>query len=163
MLSLTFDTRDAQQQMGSFLSTLQRQFPEVLGEIGREIAAAAHRDFVVKSRGGTGADGEKWPELTPVVQRRKTRRGRPSIGIDRGELGSLNSIRPLVGPGTNAYGKPIGPLEVAIDFVDQPKANFFSGHAGFRRPLMSAVLPDLWYQLATRAAQHALLRLTSPV
>lgn len=158
MLSLTIDTRDAQQQIGTLLSALQRQYPEMLGAIGREITTAAHRDFVVKARGGTGADGVKWPALTPRVANRKHRRGRPLIGVDQGELGSLNSIRPIVGPGRTSAGRPIGRLEVAIDFIDQPKANFFSGHAGFRRPLMSAVLPDVWYRLAAQAGAEVLRR-----
>ncbi len=142
MFSVELDMTDARGQVTDLQAALARQRPQLLAEIGRGLVEAAHRDFAVKSRGGTGADGVRWPVLTPEEARRKARHGQTRLGVRSGDMAAI-IIYTSGGP--NAFGKLIPANEVVIDYADQPKANYFNA----RRSLLPSTLPDSWYRQAT--------------
>lgn len=59
---------------------------------GVALLSEVQRDFLVKSRGGTGRDGIKWAPLKPetIARRRTTRAERKGLGIGKGRRPSLS-------------------------------------------------------------------------
>lgn len=149
MLEYAFDITAATRALTSFPDVLDRQRPRWLGEIGRQMEERARTDFLIKSRGGTGAGGITWKQVTLTEQRRKQRVGAPALGVRTQEL--LKSLTHTVGPGATAWGKPLVTGEVAIEFTDQPKANAFNAE----RPLFPTRLPAEWYRAAEALTQAA--------
>ncbi len=138
MLTLELDHRRVRQQLQELSQALDRQQPQTLAAIGRDLVTSAHRDFQTKSRGGTGADGVRWPAVTPTEARRKARLGKRAIGVRTGELGDLANLRATVVTDS-----------VFVTFQDQPKANYFNA----QRPLLPSRLPTPWYRSADRTLQ----------
>lgn len=144
MLSFALDVRETQQQFEGLARALERQQPQLLVQLGEYLVGEAHQDFLVKAHGGTGDDGTRWGDLTAPQSRLKERIGKPLTGIRSGELGRLSNIRATVGTSRTLQGPPGLANEVAIAFIDQPKAIFFDD----RRPLLPDRLPHPWYRHA---------------
>ncbi len=142
MLECSLDITAARNALTSFPDVLDRQRPRLLADIGQRMEERTRADFLVKSRGGTGAGGIAWKRVTPTEQRRKQRIGAPAIGIRTQEL--LKSLTHTIGPGATSWGKPLDAGTVAIEFTDQPKANAFNAE----RPLFTTRLPADWYREA---------------
>jgi|GEM_PF-5792661 len=150
MFSLSYDVREAQQQVQGIMQALDRQKPAMLADIGQYLVTEAHQDFLVKSLGGTGDDGVRWMALAPGEAIVKERIGKPLIGIRSGELAALNSWRMTIG-GATAWGKHLGRDQLVIENTDQPKANYFN----FHRPMLPERLPNAWYRHSeSLAAEH---------
>lgn len=142
MFSLSYDVREAQQQVQGIMQSLDRQKPAMLADIGQYLVTEAHQDFLTKSLGGTGDDGVRWMALAPGEALVKERIGKPLIGIRSGKLAALNSWRAVVDPATQ---------QLRVENTDQPKANFFNVH----RPMLPERLPNAWYRHSeSLAAEH---------
>lgn len=139
---LTGDLSAVQNEVQDLREGLRAQKPLALAAIGRQLVANAHQDFLVKARGGTGADGVRWARVTPAEARRKARLGSSQAGIRTGEMRNMLVAR--VG-GRNSFGKAITKDTVSLDYYDQPKANYFNA----LRPLLPNRLPNSWYRQAT--------------
>lgn len=151
-MRLDTDIPEAAKRIGDLRETLRRQHPQTLGHIGRDVVAAAHQDFLVKARGGRGADGIRWAAVTPREALIKRRLGRTAIGVRSGALGSLANLRANVRSNVDRPG-------VQIEFAEQPKANFFNAE----RPLLPDRLPEEWYRTSHRRLQDAVDRVTAQV
>lgn len=148
MLEFAFDFTETRRALSELSAALDRQTPSLLGEIGARLKERTHADFMVKSRGGTGAGGITWKAVTPDEQRKKQRAGfRGGLGVRTGELLSSLEIRSA---GETAWGKPIPYGMVSLEFVDQPKANAFNVH----RPLFPDRLPHKWHHQSELLVQQ---------
>lgn len=139
MLELSLDVSEDKRALEQLPQSLDPQMPRLLGEIGTRLKERARSDFLVKSRGGTGAGGITWKQLTPSELRNKQRQGfRGGLGQRTGDLLSSLEVRYS---GSTSWGKPIPPGTVSLEFSDQPKANAFNAE----RPLFPSQLPAEWY------------------
>lgn len=69
---------------------------------GVALLSEIQRDFIVKSRGGTGRDGIKWKPLSPktiAYSRRSTAQERRELGIGKGKRPSLTPAQDAVWKG----------------------------------------------------------------
>lgn len=139
MFTLELDIETVIDAVDGIPAALDRQQPQLLGEIGRRMGDRLHEDFLTKALGGRGDDGVKWADVTPAEARRKQRLGRPLIGVRSGVMGARSNIRALV---TNEA--------VFIDFADQPKVRYFN----VDRSLIPARVPAPWRQEAEDIAQR---------
>lgn len=138
MLNVVAEFAEPIRALSELPAMLDRQLPRLMGEIGQRMKERAREDFLVKSRGGTGAGGVRWAAVTPAEQRVKQHLGARGLGVRTGEL--LNSLT-FTTSGSTSWGKPIAKGEVAIEFTDQPKANAFNA----ARELFPSRLPAAWY------------------
>ena len=131
---LEFEASQVMQELEAIRARMVANRPQLLRAWGRNLLDRTHRDFAIKSRGGTGSDGIKWAPLKPATIRRK--RG-AAIGIRSGEL-----------------EQPVGDLlrvtgnQVEAGYAD-PHAEFFDE----RRPLMPIPIPDSWHQHLEKMAE----------
>lgn len=139
MYTVEIDIETVIDAVDAIPDALDRQQPQLLGEIGRRMGDRLHEDFLTKALGGRGDDGVRWADVTPAEARRKHRLGRPLIGIRAGFMGARSNIRALVT--TEA---------VAVSFTDIPKARYFN----VDRSLVPARVPAPWRQEAEEIAQR---------
>lgn len=141
---------------------LDQRMAELLQEVGVSVLSDAKRDFEVKSRRGTGADGVRWAELQESTEKKKARRGRKprktksgkprkrdavtgakfgqsQIGVDKGLL--RNSSKPgFTGPD----GKGGNILTVEGHAVTVGFGRDYATYFDAKRPLLPADLPQKW-------------------
>ena len=158
MFTIKFPLAEIKAKLGNAKARIEREQRDLNEAIGVQLLSLAKQDYRTKSRGGTGTDGITWKPLAPATikkknvrgarnsKRKTTKGGKARPGIGSSAIGIDTGLQQAsASPGfSGSDGKGGNVLVVTETSVTVGFNREYSEHFDAVRPLLPAVLPELW-------------------